>query len=71
MKWHGNSPGQFNVMDSMDRIEYLLHMKANENVTKGELVRRSKYGLGDRRTFDQFKEYSGVDPLRRKTTKDK
>jgi hypothetical protein len=55
----------------MHRLEHLLHMNARENVTEGERVRRSKYGLGDRRTFDQFKDYSGVDPMQRKTTQDK
>lgn len=71
-KWHTNTQiGQFNVQDSMRRLELLLHMNNKENSTAGELVRRSKYGLGDRRTFEQFKNFSGVDPARRQTTQDK
>ena len=72
MAWHGNKKvGKFNVMDSMTRLESLLHMNSRENSTEAERVRRGKYGLGDRRTFEQFKQYSGVDPMRRKTTQDK
>lgn len=72
MKWHGNKKGgQFSVMDSMTRIETLLHMSSKENSTAAELIRRSKYGLGDRRTFEQFKQFSGVDPRRRQTVQDK
>lgn len=72
MKWHGNKPvGQFSTQDSLRRIETLLHMNPKENSTEGERMRRSKYGLGDRRTFDQFKEFSGIDPRRRQTTADK
>ena len=71
-KWHANPQlGKFSVQDSMRRLMYLLHMNSKENVTEGELVRRSRYGLGDRRTFEQFKTFSGVDPARRQTTQDK
>jgi hypothetical protein len=72
MAWHGNKRvGHFNVMDSMHRIESLLHMNSRENRTEAERVRRGRYGLGDRRTLEQFLEFSGVDPMKRKTTQDK
>lgn len=42
-----------------------------EDFTKAETYRRSKYGLGDRRTFDQLIEFSGVDPRSRSTIHDR
>jgi hypothetical protein len=42
-----------------------------ENVTLGERVRRSKYGLGDRRSFAQLMEFSGVDPIHKATLRDR
>jgi hypothetical protein len=46
-------------------------MNPNENRTIGERIRRSKYGLGDRRTFDQLMEFSGVDPVHQRTLRDR
>jgi hypothetical protein len=46
-------------------------MDPAENVTLGEQVRRSKYGLGDRRTFAQLMEFSGVDPIHKATLRDR
>lgn len=46
-------------------------MNPAENVTLGERLRRSKYGLGDRRTFAQLMEFSGVDPIHKSTLRDR
>ena len=47
----------------------LLHME--EGGEEGEAIRRGKYGLGDRRSFAQLMEFSGVDPIHRVTTADR
>jgi hypothetical protein len=69
--WH-SSGLSFNLEDSLKRIKLLLHMDGDqENHTAGEQLRRSKYGLGDRRTFEQLVEFSGVDPIHRRTLRDR
>jgi hypothetical protein len=43
----------------------------SENYTIAELYRRSKYGLGDRRTFQQLMDFSGVNPAKRLKVSDR
>lgn len=46
-------------------------MNSQENHTEGERLRRSKYGLGDRRTFQQLMEFSGIDPVHKRQIRDR
>jgi hypothetical protein len=46
-------------------------MNPTGNAAVGERIRRSKYGLGDRRTFEQLVEFSGVDPTHQRTLRDR
>ena len=49
------------VKTSWERLNALLDMPGDRGGLDSERIRKSKYGLGDRRTLDQFIEFSGVD----------
>jgi hypothetical protein len=74
-RWHSNpmrSGSKISLYDSQKRLSMLLHMMDDsENRTLGEQVRRGRYGLGDRRSFEALKQFSGVDPAKRETIADR
>mmetsp|Transcript_22884 Transcript_22884/g.33438 ORF Transcript_22884/g.33438 Transcript_22884/m.33438 type:complete len:534 (+) Transcript_22884:211-1812(+) len=74
-RWHSSSYSPADAIlrkNALSRIRMLLHMDGpQENKTAAEMVRRGRYGLGDRRSFQQLVEFSGVDPVRRSTIRDR
>lgn len=59
---HGDATRAAATRESQLRLRSLFHMpRGYTNQTQLETLWRSKYGLGDRRTFRQFEEFSGID----------
>lgn len=63
MSWmRGDATRAMATRESQMRLRSLFHMpRGYSNQTQLEALWRSKYGLGDRRTFRQFEEFSGID----------
>lgn len=74
-RWHSNpmrSDSHVSLIDSQRRLSMLLHMMdSTENHTLGEQIRRGRYGLGDRRSFEALKQFSGIDPSTREIIADR
>lgn len=69
MAWFGgDEPGSADTMESaVSRMKALMGLPDGpRNDTKTLLLRQSKYGLGDRRSLDQFIAFSGIDTINRR-----
>jgi len=69
--WFGNfaDSSEGTAEDSVRRLKTLLGIPPFSDATYGPQtmkLHRSKYGLGDRRTLDQFIEFSGIDTKHQK-----
>lgn len=61
---------QFTVVDSVRRLKMLMGMETDVPVTEEQILtlRRSRFGLGDRRTLEQAIAFSGIDTKNRVMT---
>lgn len=69
MAWFGgDEPGSPDTMESaVARLKALMGIPDGpRNDTKTLLLRQSKYGLGDRRSLEQFIAFSGIDTVNRR-----
>ena len=69
MAWFGgDEPGSPDTMDTaVARLKALMGLPDGpRNDTQTVLLRQSKYGLGDRRSLEQFIAFSGIDTVNRK-----
>lgn len=68
MAWFGgDEPGSPDTMETaVSRLKTLMGLPDGpRNATKELQVRQSRYGLGDRRSLDQFIAFSGIDTINR------
>eukprot|EP00584_Thalassiosira_punctigera_P003521 CAMPEP_0172529920 /NCGR_PEP_ID=MMETSP1067-20121228/3848_1 /TAXON_ID=265564 ORGANISM="Thalassiosira punctigera, Strain Tpunct2005C2" /NCGR_SAMPLE_ID=MMETSP1067 /ASSEMBLY_ACC=CAM_ASM_000444 /LENGTH=638 /DNA_ID=CAMNT_0013314053 /DNA_START=131 /DNA_END=2047 /DNA_ORIENTATION=+ len=71
MGWGHGKFGPSEVKNAYYRLNTMLDIPGGEkNYDKGLALKRSKYGLGDRRSLDQLIQFSGIDLRHKKVTID-
>jgi len=71
--WYQNGKKHGNINDSNKRLKTMLDMPGGFGDTEPEKaieMKRSKFGLGDRRSLDQLIQFSGIDLRNEKVTID-